>query len=39
MRKNAPNTNQITTVIVRLCLPINACKDPSTGLARHGVAA
>ena len=29
MRKNAPNTKQITTVIVRLCLPIHACKDPS----------
>ena len=29
MRKNTPNTKQITTVIVRLCLPIHACKDPS----------
>jgi hypothetical protein len=29
MRKNVPNTKQIMTVIVRLCLPIHTRKAPS----------
>ena len=39
MRKNAPNTKQITTVIVWLCLPIHACKAPSIDEDLRGAAA
>jgi hypothetical protein len=39
MRKNALNTKQSTTVIVRLFLSIHLRKEPSTFEARCGTAA
>jgi hypothetical protein len=39
MRKNAPKTKQIATVILRLCFPIHFRKDPSIVEARLGAAA